>query len=1079
VPVDNEQGRRLLGLLFGEDAEPVEESVDSAWPEHRDADDRYAPAGLLGRGGMGEVWAAQDRYLDRPVAMKVLAVSDPAAEARFLREARITARLDHPNIVPVHDIGVDAEGRRYFTMKQVRGGSLQDRLAEGTLGSLVERVDVFRKICAAMEFAHTVGVVHRDLKPANVMVGDHGEVLVSDWGLGRRLDQSELDPGPQSPADPHQTQTGTVMGTPAFMSPEQARGALEELGPRSDIYALGALLHTLLAGGPPDSAPLPPETPKELVHLLRCAMEQRPEDRYASVAEMDTDVVRWLEGRTLPALRYSPIERLARWVSRHHKAVRAGVAVSVVASLLLVLGARRYVSDVTAARDRAMEQAQVAEAARQEATARELESHVALATVYIDQGRTAEAREELDLARSRAQALGTEPLSLLLTASYLDAKSPPPSLRWRHPEGVTLRRQLLSPDGDRALTLDDEGGVHLHDLRVGSSAGHWAHDPEQVRDVAFYKGQASLVRAADGRASLERLSDGASLRELEISGPVHGAMFSQGVLLVFGPQGSELSLPWGEAQLPQANAALCLGPKGEVLVGYTVVRDRNRFPDALSVWDTRTGEELHRMPAATHAACHPKQAQVAILGDGVAVRSLDSGQLLWEATAINSSELRYSGDGHELLVWTRDGGLLRFHAETGALLGQRRVPLGQNLRSEAGPWVVSASDDAWQLWLKEARPLELSRSKESRTSLDLSADGVLIAAAGLDPTVEVRDSETGRLLRSIPSSPKGTRDVRFSPSGERLLLAGRDGVVRLVDLHSGEQTLLARPGGALAMSGAWWGDSVLVVYEDCALVEWGAEGSVRRELSGPQSSCWDLRLDPSGRYALTTGRGVDPEAVVWDLETGSVHQVAGDLSKEAYRAAFSASGRYVVGSQYGTPLLAQGVDDVSPRRFPDLREVAMAVGFSPDERMVVTGTLDGRLVFLDPETMLEILSFRLHETPITDLRVRGDGVIFSVDAGGSLRRFDPGLSHAAASLQLGETPTADYQNRLAVGAALAGQWAHAHRLQAEGAGLPQAMQRARAALAAGDVAAMEQALEEAVSQGTLLPGVAKLWRPEP
>ena len=220
---------------------------------------RYQREGELGRGGMGVVERVYDQRLKRTLAMKLVlrGGNEQQRLARFLNEARITSQLDHPGIVPVHDVGVDPQGRAYFTMKLVSGVTLQtvyQRLGEGDPEWSQSRVlRVVERVCEALAFAHERGVIHRDVKPHNIMVGAFGEVHVMDWGLARRL--ADPDAGEASASALAQvvdrqvdlTLEGAAVGTPAYMSPEQAQGDLARMGPQADVYAVGALLYHLLA----------------------------------------------------------------------------------------------------------------------------------------------------------------------------------------------------------------------------------------------------------------------------------------------------------------------------------------------------------------------------------------------------------------------------------------------------------------------------------------------------------------------------------------------------------------------------------------------------------------------------------------------------------------------------------------------------------------------------------------------------------------------------------------------------------------------------------------------------------------
>jgi len=284
----------------------------------------YKFGDVIGRGGMGEVIAAEDLRIGREVALKRMRVqASGEALSRFLREARIQARLDHPSIVPVHALDTDEEGRPYFTMKRVTGRTLAHRLADG--GSQNRILRAFADVCLAIEFAHSRGVIHRDLKPSNIMLGDYGEVYVLDWGVSRVIADPESDiPSPLAAHDIQtfdETKTGALLGTPGYMAPEQLRGLTPT--PATDIYALGAILFEILAGEPlhprgeaavgstlarPQDSPLqrrgrksprpggpPVEVPPELDALCLAALTEDPTAR-PSAHELAEAVQDYLDG---------------------------------------------------------------------------------------------------------------------------------------------------------------------------------------------------------------------------------------------------------------------------------------------------------------------------------------------------------------------------------------------------------------------------------------------------------------------------------------------------------------------------------------------------------------------------------------------------------------------------------------------------------------------------------------------------------------------------------------------------------------------------------------------------------------
>jgi len=294
----------------------------------------YEIVETLGRGGMGTVYRALDRRLDREIALKVVQYPGGAGGEdvdRLLREARVLARLEHPGIVPVHDAGLLPDGRAYYAMKRVRGRRL-DEYAATVL--LAERLRAFERICEAVAFAHSHGVIHRDLKPENVMVGPFGEVLVMDWGVAKVMPRLGLPPeGPHRPLPPPSlgegkgTAHGTILGTPGYMAPEQERGEVERIDERTDVWALGAILEFLLEGG---------EIARPLAAIRRRAMAEEPEARYPKVEELAADLARYLAGLPVGAHREGLLERAGRFARRYRTPILLILAYLVMRALLIL-----------------------------------------------------------------------------------------------------------------------------------------------------------------------------------------------------------------------------------------------------------------------------------------------------------------------------------------------------------------------------------------------------------------------------------------------------------------------------------------------------------------------------------------------------------------------------------------------------------------------------------------------------------------------------------------------------------------------------------------------------------------------
>jgi serine/threonine-protein kinase len=380
-------------------APPLEERTDDyrTFPS-RGEGPRFRILRPHARGGIGEVFVALDEELHREVALKEIQsvrADDPSSRARFLLEAEITGSLEHPGVVPVYGLGSYADGRPFYAMRFIHGDSLTeavhrfhqargpDRDPAARALALRQLLGRFIDVCNAVAYAHSRGVLHRDLKPGNIMLGKYGETLVVDWGLAKAvqretrlagataaLDEPTLRPSSGSGVEP--TQMGSAVGTPAYMSPEQAAGRLDQLGPASDVYSLGATLYHLLtgqppyrgetgevlrqirAGAPPSPRQVEPATPAPLDAICRKAMTPAPAGRYATALDLAADVEHWLADEPIAAYRDPPLARLGRSARRHRTLVTGLAAaalvavVSLTAATILLSAANRREKDARA-----------------------------------------------------------------------------------------------------------------------------------------------------------------------------------------------------------------------------------------------------------------------------------------------------------------------------------------------------------------------------------------------------------------------------------------------------------------------------------------------------------------------------------------------------------------------------------------------------------------------------------------------------------------------------------------------------------------------------------------------------------
>jgi serine/threonine-protein kinase len=368
--------------------------------EHRD---RYTLTTLHAKGGIGQVWLARDTVLDREVALKELRpeqATNATVMRRFLQEAKVTGQLDHPGVVPIFELGrsdgaAGPDQCPYYTMRFIRGSTLSEAVARyhkdrargvGRRVDLVAILQAFVGVCNTVAFAHNRGVLHRDLKGSNIVLGDFGEVVLLDWGLAKLVDapatdDPDLDPAATiarlastAGAEAGLTAAGQALGTPAFMAPEQARGRIDQIGKHTDVYGLGAILYEILAGRAPfeghsleevlrqvrDEQPTPPReswkrVPRALEAICLKAMAKEPADRYASAADIASDIRHWLANEPVSAYREPRIVAMQRWVSRHRTSMTAAAAAVVVAALglgALALAEARANRDLAAALER-------------------------------------------------------------------------------------------------------------------------------------------------------------------------------------------------------------------------------------------------------------------------------------------------------------------------------------------------------------------------------------------------------------------------------------------------------------------------------------------------------------------------------------------------------------------------------------------------------------------------------------------------------------------------------------------------------------------------------------------------------
>jgi WD40 repeat protein len=769
----------------------------------------YSILGELGRGAMGRVYEARQHALNRIVALKVLndqATADPEALARFRTEAEALARLSDAQIVTVYDFG-EHDGRAYLAVERVEGGSL-DRRLDGTPWPPRRAADLVASLAQAIELAHRHEVVHRDLKPANILLTADGVPKISDFGLARLLDQ-----------DGSATRTGTVLGTPSYMAPEQASGARVEVGPAADVYSLGAILYELLTGRPPfraatpletlvlvrDHDPVPPRRlqpglPRDLETICLRAMDKQPRRRYASARALAEDLGSWQADEPIRARRIGRAERLWKWARRRPAIAALGgfllivVAVSSI-GLLVLYG-----------------QAVVARATALEALGR---SEVSL---YANRIALAERYRQAHDADRADELLDECPVPLRdWEWRYLKRRSVE-DVRVETDHDADVLAVAFSRDGRFLVSVDGGRNIHVRDRATcrllvlpGIPGVNWA-----------------LALSPDGRW-------------MAVGG--HHGDLKKGAIRLFSTQ------TWTEVKslsgVGESAKALAFSPDGRRLVS-------GHFDDKVRVWDVGTG-------AVRTLSGHKNMIEdVAVSPDGrlVASASRDTTIRIWDA---ETGELRMTLP-HERWVYG-----VAFH------------PQGRLLASSTGNVVDSSRGDL-TLWdLASARAVrKTSALAQMIHKIGFSPNGRRLATAGWDGVVRIWDTTTLNELLALTGHIPHVLCVAFSPDGHQLVTGGGAGMIRCWDAaplperpsHRPMRTFSGheQPINRLALMPD--GHQLISIGEDRTARVWDVEtGQQSLCYRGHEQAPFALAVRPDGQ-AIATG-GNEQVIRIWDARTGA------------------------------------------------------------------------------------------------------------------------------------------------------------------------------------------------------------------
>jgi WD40 repeat protein len=908
------------------DAEPTLGSA-AVGPLVRSSVPGYEILAELGRGGMGVVYKARHVELNRLVALKMILAGvhvGPKDLARFRSEAAAVASLQHPNIVQVYEVG-EYDGRPYFSLEYVEGGSL----AQVLKGQPLEprwSAQLIEKLARTMHHAHQRGIVHRDLKPANILLQaadgrspmdkrDATIPKITDFGLAKQL---------QSPG---MTQSGTVLGTPSYMAPEQALGRNREVGPAADIYALGALLYEMLCGKPPFRAetsldtmlqvasadPVPlgrlqPALPRDLQTICEKCLHKEPWKRYDTAEALADDLRRFMTGEPIHARPIGRMERIWKWARRRPSLA----ALIILAAFTAVLAFAGVVWKW---------RAEAEQVALLEAAKRDTESAL--------------ARAEANLYCNRIVLVEREWLANNLPrARHLLDDCPAGLRQWEwHYLNRLCHGELLS--------------LHGHDGAVFNLA--FSPDGRQLASAAADQ-TIRVWDATSGRGLFTHKDPTAKDRSGIVSyGPNGQQLFyatTHQPVRVWDPlQDKELRT----ARWPMDNATVVgLSPDERYLVAGC--RD-----GTVRLWDLLKQRLIFQVPG------HNRPVQsVAFSSDG---------KLL--ATA---------GKGGSIRIWHTNNG-----KELQSLAGHPSQVNSLAFSSDGLRLASAGGDTNVKLW--ETRTGKLLFTLQGHVNVvscvAFSPSGKFLASGGRDRTIKVWDTEKGEEAFTLRGHAGAILFVTFSPSGNLIASAGEDQLVKVWDATSGPESRAFRAAYA-SQTLAYSTDGKRLVTADDSVHIWDpATGRLLRSFGGPQEFIEGVAFSPDGQVVATAGR---KGAKVWEANTGTVLFTLRDAENHERGIAFSPDGLLIATAGDDGMVRVWNVKDGKVRyELPAHEGAVTSVAFSPDSQRLASAGLDQTVTVWNMGDGHEVFTLRGHSGPVHKVAFspRGDYL-----ASGAVKRND-------------------------------------------------------------------------------------------
>lgn len=1003
---------------------PADKEDDLTSPQIETANDhdtvgRFGNYDLLfevARGGMGVVYKARQRKLNRVVALKMIKSGQLASDdevQRFYAEAEAAARLDHPAIVPVYDVGCEGD-QHFFSMGFVDGASLQDGLKSGPLAPR-EAAELLKRIAAGVEYAHRNGIVHRDLKPANVLIDQDGQPRITDFGLAKN---TEIDSG--------LTATGQVMGTPSYMPPEQAAGNSSEIGPRSDVYSLGAILYCLLTGRPPFQAagmmdtllqvlekdPVPPRQLNPAVNAdleticLKC-LQKQPGKRYSTTAALIDDLDRYLDHRPIAARPVGQWERLWRWTKRHP--ARAGFAIaSILAAigLLVITVGAQYQGELESALNSAeqarkrAEKAQSAETAAKEKLDQILYLRRLLLAFYEWE------RHKFDRAR---RLLADCPKGRRHWEWHYVYKLCHPELqRFQAHKGGgysgSIQRMGMSANAEVVATAGADETIRIWDPRTGREMSRITA-VNSIAPVVAVSFDGNVVASSANRGRLIQLWNPKTGRIRETLRLGKDAGFP--MKLRFNKRGHRLAsldtkgrLVLWDMKSHQAITQVKVGNRG-LSNDFEFSRDGKLIAitdgkTSVAILDGLTGKKLRTLDGPRKAVgltFGPKASRIAGISDKNTIQIWDAGDgrpllKITDSPRHLLSHVVYSPDGsrlatagfHRMPSGLGVADIKIWDAATGkqlvVLKGYNEVIRGIEFTRDGSRLVTAGYDGTLRIWNAHQKPQPRKFPKVSAyaTCIALSRDGSRFAVGGRDGFVQVVEVATGKRLYSVaPKGPGSVDGVSFSPDGNRLACVGRD--VKIVDSGTGNVLANFRPLASVyrvrfSPDGRW----IACPHSDGMLRIWDV---VTQEqvvaLRADRGGLMDVAFSPDGQRIAIACRG-GRSVKVWEIKSKTLLRTLHGHKNWVSSVAYTPDGESIVSGSYDKTLKLWNADSGELiATMTGHREGITAISVSPDGKRLATSGIDGTVRVWDPATAQETLLLEGHDNRVTDVVFSADG----------------------------------------------------------------------------------------------------------